>query len=162
MSTLGIRIVYSGNNSSAGHMYVVLKDNVGNVVTYGFYPEQSRFYDLGEARRDYDYREHETKVGNPGQNGVPDKAYDFYISDSAFAAALAYAEDAVGQRGAFDQKWGEYNAFNNSCVDFAWSMLTQANLAPTGMEGSVLPQFNDPDIANLYYKYYLIKKEENR
>jgi hypothetical protein len=61
--SIGIRIVYQGNNSFAGHMYVVLNDGAGGITSYGYYPRVS-FPDgfiggPGEVFIDKDLRDHE-------------------------------------------------------------------------------------------------------
>ena len=73
MPTIGIRIVSQGNNSDWGHMYVVFKDDNGNVSVFGLYRE-------GVSDR-LDLLLHESRVGMSGASGAPNYSRDFVVSN---------------------------------------------------------------------------------
>lgn len=145
MPTMGVRIVYAGNNSVAGHMYVVFKDDDGTITTYGHFPltQSDATGGRGIVRRDDDKFAHEVRPGAPGTNGVPDVSRDFPISRSAFETALAFAIHAEAQRNDPTQQWGQYNPLFSSCVDFAWNVMAAAGLSgDSSFEGYLWPSWN--------------------
>lgn len=91
MPMLGVRIIYKGNNSTFGHMYVTFTSDDGVVQAFGNYA------DGVSSTTDMD--QHETRVGAPGTNGVPDVSRDFVVSQSAFDKALESAKFAENNKG---------------------------------------------------------------
>ena len=154
MPTLGIRIVYAGNGSVVGHMYVVFKGEDGTITTFGHFPVTNLdgLGGAGAVRRDDDRRAHELQVGTPGTNGVPNVSKDFPISASAYEQALAYSNRAASQAGNPNQPWGVYSPTTNSCVDFAWNVMHEAGLNRSyWFEGVPLPSWNKSALDNAYF-----------
>ncbi len=157
MPSIGIRIVYAGNNSEIGHMYVVFVPDNGPPESYGQYPVTRRdaFGGRGNVLAAVDYRDHELQSGSPGTNGVPDIKFDFPVSQYHFDKALNYALEAESHAGDLTKKWGNYKPFTNSCVDFAWNILKQAGLDDRiWFEGNQLPQSNTGPLSVLFYEYF--------
>ncbi|MCE2746599.1 MAG: RTX toxin, partial [Burkholderiales bacterium] len=142
MYSIGIRIVYRGNNSDFGHMYVVLTGNDGKPQAFGQYP-------VGVINIDMD-RE------GPNAEFPPDISRDFPISQSAYERALAAANQAQADSSDFSKQWGFYDPFSNSCVDFAWWMMRQAGLteAQSQFEGYFWPSDNTGAVDDTYYDYF--------
>ncbi len=143
MSSVGVRIVYSGNGSTTGHMYTVFRDSNGNIEgVYGQYPGGV------DSKKDFDA--HESK--SPGQEGHPDYSRDFPVSPDAYERALEAARAAENSSG----QWQLYDPFSNSCVDFAWWILKQAGImAPTDQfEGYFWPKDNRVPLDDYYYEYF--------
>lgn len=134
MPTIGVRIVYAGNNSSVGHMYVTFKGDDGSVEAFGNYTDG--------VNSTTDMREHESREGTPGTNGVPDASRDFPVSQDSFNKALDAAKSAERNRGDLSKQWGVYDPFQNSCIDFAWWVMREAGIrAPTDQfEGYFWPK----------------------
>ena len=157
MPSIGVRIVYAGNESLVGHIYVVFRPDVGPATTYGKFPS-SNFNALGGrgiVLKDADYADHEIRVGAPGTNGVPNVSYDFPVSQHAYDLALASAEAAASQSGGVSRQSSYYNPLFESCVDFAWGILTQAGLGfSPGWEGFLLPSSNTLPLRESYFKYF--------
>ena len=86
MPTIGVRIVYAGNESLAGHVYVVFKPDTGPITTYGKFPisNLNALGGRGIVLKNVDNVTHETRVGEPGTNGVPNVSYDFPVSQHAY------------------------------------------------------------------------------
>jgi hypothetical protein len=141
MPSVGIRIVYQGNNSSVGHMYTVFKRDDGTSVAFGRY--------LGGVNNTDGERE------KPGAIDAPDVSRDFPVSQSAFDRALAAAQQAQAQ-GAASAISGFYDPFTNSCVDFAWSMMKEAGLTNSlsQFEGYFWPKDNTGALNDSYYDYF--------
>ena len=157
MPTIGIRIVYAGNNSRVGHMYVVFKDDAGQTTAFGHYPTSAvnAIGGLGGVRENFDLDEHELRTGAPGTNGVPNIGRDFAVSNSAFQVALNYSRVAASQAGDKTKPWGIYTPLYNSCVDFAWNVMREAGLAEGNwFEGFFLPGWNRTALDDAYFDYF--------
>jgi hypothetical protein len=141
MPSIGIRIVYQGNNSSVGHMYTVFKPDTGPSVAFGRY--------LGGVDNTDINRE------TPGALYPPNVSRDFPVSQSAFDRAYAAAQQAQAQ-GAFSSTSGFYDPFTNSCVDFAWSVMRDAGLTNSlsQFEGYFWPKDNTGAVNDSYYDYF--------
>ncbi|WP_210254126.1 hypothetical protein, partial [Rhizobium sp. 18055] len=50
MAAIGVRVVNGVNSVDTGHMYVVLIDDDGNKVSYGFYPDNKNLGSVGAGR----------------------------------------------------------------------------------------------------------------
>ncbi len=157
MPSVGVRIVYAGNESLLGHVYVVFKPDTGPSITYGKFPI-SDFNALGGrgiVLKNVDNIAHEMRVGEPGTNGVPNVSYDFPVAQHVFDRVLASADAAANQAGTGGRNSGHYNPIFESCVDFAWGILTEAGLsfAPQ-WEGYLIPSSNMLPLRESYYKYF--------
>jgi len=128
MGSIGIRIVYDGNQSGPGHMYVVFKGDDGSVETFGHYPQSG--IDAGGGRGEVRTSDkvRETASGVLGTNGVPNASRDFPVAPGDYQRALDYARDAVKQKGDITKPWGFYGPITRSCVDFTWNVARQAGL----------------------------------
>ena len=148
MSTIGVRIVFKGNNSNVGHMYITFKGDDGSVQAFGNY--------LGGVNSTTDLQEHELRLGEPGTNGVPDVSRDFVVSQDSFNKALDAAKWAENNKGDLSKQWGLYDPFQNSCVDFTWWIMREAGItAPTNQfEGYFWPKDNTIPLDDYYYDYY--------
>ena len=148
MSTIGVRIVYAGNGSSVGHMYVTFKGDDGSVQAFGNYTDG--------VSSTKDMALHEAQPGTPGANGVPDVSRDFVVSQDSFNKALDAAKWAENNKGDLSKQWGLYDPFQNSCVDFTWWIMREAGItAPTDQfEGYFWPKDNRIPLDDYYYDYY--------
>ena len=99
MASIGIPIVFAGNQSLPGHMYVVFKGDDGSVETFGHYPQSPLGGLGGPGGVRSDDLAREQKIGTPGVDGVPNIARDFPISRNDFERARDFARDAASQRG---------------------------------------------------------------
>lgn len=142
MYSVGIRIVYRGNNSDFGHMYVVLTDSDGTSQAFGLYPNGVVNDDIEREGLNAEY--------------PPNVSRDFPISQSAYEQALAAATQAQSNAVDLSKQWGFYDPLSNSCVDFAWWMMRQAGVtdAQSQFEGYFWPSDNTGAVDDIYYDYF--------
>jgi len=155
MATIGIRIVYAGNQSVPGHMYVVFTDDDGSVETFGHYPD-SKIDGMGGPGgvvRDDIVRE--KRGGLPGVDGVPNVSRDFTVGPADFQRARDYAREAATHKGDPTKKWGQYDPLYRSCVDFTWNVARQAGLRKDKVfEGYLFPRWNKDALDETYYDFF--------
>ena len=124
--------------STAGHMWYVMNDGLGNITSFGFAPEESgKFYGVGHVINNdnliyqgYDYSRKIDVDSQQYQNLI-----DFGRSSENFGFNT------------------NYSAATNSCVDFVWKALEVAGFNPLGFEGIALPTNNIIDLERIGTEY---------
>ncbi|WP_159502606.1 hypothetical protein, partial [Microbacterium sp. 18062] len=85
-------------------MYVVLIDDDGNKVSYGFYPDNKNLGSVGAGRvSNADIDMYENNPSHP-----PDVSRDFYISNSEYVRLKGVFDKAMSQGLDASQPWGYY------------------------------------------------------
>ena len=155
---IGVHIVYAGNESYSGHMFITLHEPGGrDPAYYGFYPRTPySINDVGKVTST-DSRDHNI-TRPPGVDGGPNVSAYFPISESQFKEVSKWAADATTQGHDFNGgPWSRYNGIYNSCIDFAWTAVRKAGIDPALIpgwgDGFVVPSSNTLVLQATYYRY---------
>ena len=151
---LEVNIVYSqfgGGSGYVGHMYINLNDANGvKIASYGFNPQDDTL--LGQLLKVSSITPY--VPGIPGivkddSSDIPNESYIFSITKAQSDNVIAQATilQTLAAKGI-----DAYNPYDNSCVSFAFEMLTAAGITNGG--GSWRPGNNGPVVKSLYDKLY--------
>jgi hypothetical protein len=123
----------NGERSKPGHMWIELTDNNGT-RSYGFAPQKTSLIGAGEV----------TRSDQSDYLGARSYTRTMTVSADQFAAMEAFAKQPGAQ--GFSTT---YNAFTNSCVDFAWAVLQRGGLNPSGFQGNLMPTSNKDEVRKI-------------
>jgi hypothetical protein len=130
-----------GGESSVGHMWISLRHENGEKLSYGFAPKVNGRA-IGEGK----------VFDNDDQQYL--KVYhkqSFHISEQEYNTLKQFSNNP-NQYG-----FSTYNGLVNSCVDFTWTALRQVNIMPDksrDIEGDFWPSHNNKLIDEAYYHHY--------